>query len=231
MNKTGLLTALAVSATLALSSSAHAALEAYMTLTGQKSGPIKGGVTQKGRENSIAVVAVSHEIVSPRDPQSGLPTGQRMHKPLVVTIEWDQSLPKLYDLLTHNENITSLTINFWKPQVKAASGVGSEVQFLTIALTNANIADIQAHVQNVLNPETAKYPETLDVAFTYQKIQWTWMDGNITSQDDLQTRASLPAEHPVQSASIKHPAHQPGSPASAKAAARHEHTRRFASTR
>jgi len=27
----------------------------------------------------------SHEIVSPRDAASGLPTGKRMHKPLVIT--------------------------------------------------------------------------------------------------------------------------------------------------
>jgi hypothetical protein len=28
------------------------------------------------------VVGGAHEIVSPRDPASGLPTGKRMHKPL-----------------------------------------------------------------------------------------------------------------------------------------------------
>jgi hypothetical protein len=26
---------------------------------------------------------------SPRDPQSGLPTGQRMHKPFVFTDDWE----------------------------------------------------------------------------------------------------------------------------------------------
>lgn len=31
-----------------------------------------------------AVPPVEHKIVSPRDPQSGLPTGQRMHKPFRV---------------------------------------------------------------------------------------------------------------------------------------------------
>ncbi|HNC96714.1 MAG TPA: type VI secretion system tube protein Hcp, partial [Myxococcota bacterium] len=57
------------------------ALQAYLTLKGQKSGEVKGSVTQKGREGKIGVIAVSHSIVSPRDPQSGLPTGQRQHKP------------------------------------------------------------------------------------------------------------------------------------------------------
>ncbi|HUJ28631.1 MAG TPA: type VI secretion system tube protein Hcp [Myxococcales bacterium] len=54
------------------------ALMAYLTLTGQKSGQIHGSITQAGREKSIGVIAVSHQIESPRDPQSGLPTGQRI---------------------------------------------------------------------------------------------------------------------------------------------------------
>ncbi|HZF48038.1 MAG TPA: type VI secretion system tube protein Hcp, partial [Polyangiaceae bacterium] len=57
------------------------ALNAYLKLKGQTQGEIKGSVTQKGREGKIMVIAVSHEIMSPRDPASGLPTGKRMHKP------------------------------------------------------------------------------------------------------------------------------------------------------
>ena len=46
------------------------ALNAYLTLKGQKQGTIHGSVTQKGREGSIAVIAIEHEIVSPRDAGS-----------------------------------------------------------------------------------------------------------------------------------------------------------------
>ena len=67
------------------------ALNAYLKLKGQKQGEIKGSVTQKGREDKIMVIAVSHEIISPRDPASGLPTGKRMHKPFVITKELDKS--------------------------------------------------------------------------------------------------------------------------------------------
>ena len=52
------------------------ALNAYLKMKGQKQGEIKGSVTQKGRENKIMVIAVNHEITSPRDPASGLPTGR-----------------------------------------------------------------------------------------------------------------------------------------------------------
>ena len=70
------------------------ALNAYLKLKGQKSGEIKGSCPQKGRENKIMVIAVSHEIVSPRDAASGLPTGKRMHKPYACLVDWDLATNK-----------------------------------------------------------------------------------------------------------------------------------------
>lgn len=75
------------------------ALNAYLKLKGQKQGDVKGSVTQKGRENKIMVIAVSHEVVSPRDMASGLPSGKRQHKPFLVTKELDKSSPLLYKAL------------------------------------------------------------------------------------------------------------------------------------
>ena len=164
------------------------AMLTYAYLKGQKVGQIKGSVTQKGREDSIAVIAVSHSIVSPRDPQSGLPTGQRMHKPFVFTKELDKSTPILYQVLTTNENLVEATFKFWTPQIKAASGVGSEVQHFTIKLTNANIASIDFRMANIRHPELVKFAEYEEVALTYQKIEWTWNDGGITAGDDWEAR-------------------------------------------
>jgi type VI secretion system secreted protein Hcp len=165
------------------------ALNAYMAAVGQKSGQIKGGVTQKGRENTIQVVGYSHEIVSPRDPQSGLPTGQRMHKPLIITKQLDKSTPILYQILCTNENLLSVTIQFWTPQLKTASGMSSSsVQHFTIKITNANIAQIQASSEYDSHAETKSGEETEKISFTYQKIEWTWTDGGISSSDDWEAR-------------------------------------------
>ncbi|MBM4377221.1 MAG: type VI secretion system tube protein Hcp, partial [Deltaproteobacteria bacterium] len=79
------------------------ALNAYLKLTGKTQGEIKGSVTQAGREDSIMVIAYNHEVVSPRDAASGLPTGKRQHKPLTVTKEIDKSTPLLMNVLTNNE--------------------------------------------------------------------------------------------------------------------------------
>ena len=160
------------------------ALNAYLRLKGQKQGEIKGSVTQKGRENNIMVIAVSHEIVSPRDPASGLPTGKRMHKPFVITKELDKSSPLLYNALVNNENISEWSLKFCTPQVKAQQGVGTEVNHYTVKLTNANIASINFRMPNNKNPELMKYAEYEEIAFTYQKIIWTWNEGGITAEDD-----------------------------------------------
>jgi type VI secretion system secreted protein Hcp len=88
------------------------ALNAYLKLKGQTQGDIKGSVTQKGREDSIMVIAYSHEVVSPRDAASGLPTGKRQHKPLVITKELDKSTPLLYQCLVTNENIPTWKLEF-----------------------------------------------------------------------------------------------------------------------
>jgi type VI secretion system secreted protein Hcp len=160
------------------------ALQAYLNLKGQRQGEIKGSVTQKGREGKIAVIAVSHEIISPRDPASGLPTGKRMHKPFVITKELDKSSPLLYNSLVNNENIPDWQLQFWTPQLKATTGSGNEVQHYTVKLTNANVASIAFRMANNKHPDLMKFAEYEEIAFTYQKIEWTWNDGGITALDD-----------------------------------------------
>jgi type VI secretion system secreted protein Hcp len=157
----------------------------YLKIKAQKQGDIKGGVTQKGRENSILVTSISHSIVSPRDPQSGLPTGQRQHKPLTVTIPLDRSAPLLYSALVTNENLPQANLFFWTTALRPTS-IASEVQQYTIRLTNANISSIEEITQTDAagaNPKPA-----IKVTFTYQKIEWTWNDGGITAMDDWESR-------------------------------------------
>ncbi|KQT15495.1 type VI secretion system effector [Chryseobacterium sp. Leaf404] len=160
------------------------ALNAYLHLKGQKQGEIKGSVIQKGRENKIQVIAVSHDLSSPKDAVTGLATGKRIHKPFVIIKELDKSSPLLYIALCNNELITEFELQFWMPQKGATVGVGSEKQHYTIRLTNASILDIKFRMPNNKNPELANLAEYEEVSFTYQKIEWTWKDGSITAEDE-----------------------------------------------
>jgi type VI secretion system secreted protein Hcp len=82
------------------------ALNAYLKMKSQKISDIVGSVTQPGREGSILVFAVEHSIESLRDPQTDLPTGKRMHKPLVISKQVDKSSSLLYQMLVDNDTTT-----------------------------------------------------------------------------------------------------------------------------
>lgn len=152
------------------------ALNSYLSLKGAKQGNIYGSVTQKGRENKIMVIATNHEIVSPRDPASGLATGKLVHQPFVITKEVDKASPLLYNALVNNENIVSWELQFWKP-----SATGAEVQYYTVKLTNANISSIDMKMPNNKDASLMKLETFEEVAFTYQTIEWIWVDGGITA--------------------------------------------------
>lgn len=161
------------------------ALNAYLKLKGQKQGIIKGSAVQKGKEGKIIVIAVSHEVTSPRDAASGQATGRRIHKPFVITKEIDKSTPLLYNALISNENITEFTLDFYTDKkIGTAIGVGVETQHYSVRLTNAKIADIKFFMLNNKNPEFVKFAEYEEVAFVYEKIEWFWKDGNIAAVDD-----------------------------------------------
>jgi type VI secretion system secreted protein Hcp len=158
------------------------ALAAYLTIVAERQGPIHGSVTQKGREGKILVLAVQHEIVCPRDPQSGIPTGKRMHKPLTVIKELDSSSPLLYAVLCTNENIRDARLEFW-----TTTPTGQEKQHYTVRLTNANISSINFKLPNIRSARLQRLTEYEEVALTYQKIEWTWNDGGISAADDWET--------------------------------------------
>jgi len=161
------------------------ALNSYLTLTGETSGEVQGSVTQAGREDSIMVIGWSHEVVSPRDAASGLPSGKRQHKPLSITKEIDKSTPLLMQILTQNENITNWKLECWQPSTS-----GKEFQFYSIELENASIAGIRSEQLNNKYPENMQHKEREHISFCYQKITWTFMDGGQTAQDDWEAPVS-----------------------------------------
>ena len=156
---------------------------AFLSVSGQTQGKIRGPVTLQGRKDMIRVHEGFHEIMSPRDAVTGLPTGQRMHKPLTVFKEVDCTSPLLMTALVTNENLTEVVLQFWQQD-----RVGHEAPCYTIRLTNANISDIRLIMSFDTVPSVAPHPALEEVTFTYQKISWTWEAGGITAADDWEDR-------------------------------------------
>ncbi|WP_437933883.1 Hcp family type VI secretion system effector [Sorangium sp. So ce341] len=158
------------------------ALQAHLTLEGVTQGPIHGSVTQAKRENTIAVISVQHQVISPRDPATGMPSGKRQHKPFVITKELDKATPLLYNALVNNESIKTWELKFYTPGAKAINNDGKEKNHYTVKLTNATVASIDFHMENTRRD--AQTPEYEKVAFTYQKIEWSYDDGSGARQAD-----------------------------------------------
>jgi type VI secretion system secreted protein Hcp len=170
------LVACVLAAAFVSTSPADAALNAYLKLKGQKSGQIQGGVTQKGREGTIMVIAVDHQVKADA-------AGRRTHAAFTITKEIDKSSPILYRAMTTNELLPEFELQFWTPQLSGMSGVGAERQHYTVKLTNAKISQINFKMLNNKNPELVRFAEYEEISFTYDTITWTWTDGNVGTTD------------------------------------------------
>lgn len=171
-------------AALSITAPAFAELDAYMRIKAVKQGEIRGSVTQKGREQSIAVNAVDHTLSMPIDALSGMATGKRSQKPITITKELDRSSVPLRMAFTSNEVLSQVTLQFFAPRpTPAAAGTGVETMYLTITLKNARIVSIHHVMPNNNDANLAKLAAYEEISLVYEEISWTWTDGNLTTSD------------------------------------------------
>ena len=133
------------------------------------------------------VIAFNHDVVLPHDTASGQATGKRQHKPLTITKELDKSTPFLMQSLINNEALTSFELRFYTSGKRTGIGSasGTEVNYFIIKLANAFIVDIKSTMPNNKNPESAQYEVFEEVCFIYEKIEWIWTSGTISTSDTV----------------------------------------------
>jgi len=161
---------------------------AYLSIEGTTQGNITenaftedsvGNIYQEGHENEILVQAFKHEVEVPVDVQSGQPTGQRMHKAMVITKIFDKSSPMLYVALTTGELLPKCTLKWYR-----TSAEGRQEHYFTIELEDAIITDIKAYMPNCQDPKNAQFTHLEDIAFSYRKITWTHEKASVSGEDD-----------------------------------------------
>lgn len=155
-----------------------------LTVKGQKQGEIEGELDfKKGGKTvkAIEVLALNHEVTSPRDSASGLPTGKRVHKPLRVVIKAGRSTPQLFSALTMNENLPTVELTIQRPTT-ANPKVFRD--YMVIKLVDASVSNITTWQPNKIEPSNAPYGTAHEVSFTYRRIEWTYLDGGLVSSDD-----------------------------------------------
>ena len=153
-------------------------MPAHMTLAGENQGNIEGSCEMQGRENTILVEAFNHNVSIPRDPQSGLSTGKRVHNPFTIVKVYDKSSPKLYQALCTGEHMKVVTVKWYR-----INPSGQEEHYFTHQLQDAIIVSIRPWMPNCLDPATESYTHMEEVSFTYKKIIWTWEIDGIEAED------------------------------------------------
>ncbi len=146
-----------------------------ISITGQIQGPIGGGQQPTGGE-TMEILSYSHEIASPRDAASGLPTGKRQHKPFTIVKHVDKATPLLMQALTRNETLTDVVIAVDRP---------GSAGYFEYTLENASISS--------WSTSSSAHTDTQEletISFTYQRIEVTFVNGGITAEDDWSTPVS-----------------------------------------
>ena len=148
------------------------------TVVGMNQGKIDGSCAIKGREGTIQVQAFDYSVELPKNPQTGLPTGRRVHNPITIVKEIDKSSPKLFQALCSGEQMSKVTIDWYRidPQ-------GKEEKYFTTELENATIVSMKTWMPNVLRSEDKHMGHMEDVSFAFEKITQTWTNGGISGED------------------------------------------------
>lgn len=155
------------------------ALTGYLKLVGNNQGEIKGDCKQTGREDKILVYAWSQEIEIPKDTHTGLPTGQRIHKPLVITKSMDLASPLLMQAVTSGESMKEFQLDLYRITDK-----GTEEHYYSIKLEGAIIVRSQLYTKETFLEENKPYHNMEEVHFSYRKITHVYVPDGIEAEDD-----------------------------------------------
>jgi len=155
------------------------AMTSYLTLEGANQGKMEGDVKQKGREKSILVYEVEHSIEIPRDTLTGMPTGQRLHKPFSITKHLDKASPLIMQAVTSGEHMKTFELKYFRINEK-----GQEEHYYTVKLENAIIVTTRQYKPLTFLAENKPYHDMEVVSFSYEKITVTYVPDGIEAEDD-----------------------------------------------
>ncbi len=161
------------------------AIPAYLWLKDDGGADIKGSVDVQGREGSIEVVALDHDVYIPTDNNTGKLTGTRTHKPFTFAKEIDASSPYLYKAVTTGQTLKTAEFKFYR-----INDAGQEVEYFNTTLDNVKLVRVAPLMHDIKDPGKEKHNHLERIEFRYEKITWTYKDGNIIHSDSWNERPS-----------------------------------------
>ncbi|HEF4762984.1 TPA: Hcp family type VI secretion system effector [Pseudomonas putida] len=146
---------------------------------------IKGSSSVDGRVGSIEVISQDHSLKIPTDDNTGKLTGTRIHAPFVFSKEIDQSTPYLYKAATTGQTLKSAEFKWYR-----INDSGQEAEYFVTKLESVKVVSITPKMHDIKDASKAKYSHLEHVELRYEKITWTFNDGNIIHSDSWNERPS-----------------------------------------
>ncbi len=168
-------------------------LQMYMTIEGTTQGVMSqgasgpesiGALNQDSHKDQITVIELDGKVFIPTDPQSGQPTGSRVHEAMKITKMFDKSSPMLYQALATNESLKKVELLAYRT---AASGV--KEHYYTITLEKATITQIRSWMPNTKDDLMKGYTHHEDIYISYKAISWTHEVAGTSGSDDWEVAA------------------------------------------
>jgi type VI secretion system secreted protein Hcp len=154
------------------------AIPIYLWLKDDGGADLKGSVDVQDREGSIEVVAQEHCLYIPTDNSTGKLTGTRIHTPFLFTKEIDASSPYLYKAVSTGQTFASAEFKWYR-----IDDAGQEVEYFNCLLERVKVVKVAARMHDVKDPAKEKHNHLEAIELRYEKITWTYKDGNIIHSD------------------------------------------------
>lgn len=164
------------------------ATPAYISIHGKTQGHITqgaftaesvGNVFVEGHEDEILAQEIDHRISTPTDPQSGQPSGQRVHGPLTFTSALSKASPLLYQALATGEMLPTVEVKWFR-----TSTDGKQEHFFTTKLEDATVVDIHTVLPHAQDSDNANYTQLIKTSLAYRKVSWNHEVANTAASDD-----------------------------------------------
>jgi len=163
----------------------YMAIPVYLWLKDDGGADIKGAVDVQERGGSIEVVAQEHNLYIPTNNNTGKLTGTCIHTPFLFTREIDSSSPYLYKAVTTGQTLKSAEFKWYK-----INNSGQEVEYFNTKLENVKVVKVNPVMHDIKDPAYEKHNHLEQIELRYEKITWTYKDGNIVHSDSWNERAT-----------------------------------------
>lgn len=152
------------------------AIPVHLFLKDDSGAMIRGGSDVAGREGSIELRDLIHNLCIPTDTATGALTGTRQHSAFCLTKAIDSSSPYLYKAVATGQTLQNAELKFYNIDY-----AGQEVEYFNIFMEGVKVISITPVMHDTRDCPGTGHLENIQLR--YAKITWRIVDGNIQYTD------------------------------------------------